>query len=127
AAFLPFDERGCQLLMLGVAVVYTMLSGLYGVVWTDVIQAVLIIAAALYIGFLAAERVTPELLAAWPGAEFHRVIPHWHHPGLILAGPDGNILADYRLFGIFLIFWAGKGLLEGLGGSGGSAYMAQRY
>ena len=33
----------------------------------------------------------------------------------------------YSPFIVFLIFWAGKGLLEGLGGSGGSAYMAQRF
>jgi Na+/proline symporter len=31
------------------------------------------------------------------------------------------------LFWLFLLFWMGKGVLEGLGGSGGSAYMAQRF
>ena len=33
----------------------------------------------------------------------------------------------YSPFILFLLFWVGKGLLEGLGGSGGSAYMAQRF
>jgi Na+/proline symporter len=36
-------------------------------------------------------------------------------------------LAPYEAFGWFLLVWAGKGVLEGLGGSAGSAYMAQRY
>jgi Na+/proline symporter len=40
-----------------------------------------------------------------------------HHEGL----------APYDLFWLFLLFWVGKGVLEGLGGSGGSAYMAQRF
>jgi Na+/proline symporter len=31
------------------------------------------------------------------------------------------------MFGAFLVVWTSKGVLEGLGGSGGSAYMAQRY
>lgn len=121
SAFLPLDERSCQFLMLGVAVTYTMLSGLYGVVWTDVIQSVLVLFAAVYVAVLATGIYSPAIEAAWEGARFNSVLPFLHHEGLVAGG------TDYSIFGLFLVFWAGKGLLEGLGGSGGSAYMAQRY
>jgi len=117
AEFLPFTPLQCTLGMAFVAFGYTLIGGLYGVVWTDVFQAGIIGGAAVYLSVVAARQVTPELLAAWPGAQFNQFLPRWGAPGL----------APYEAFGWFLCVWAGKGLLEGLGGSGGSAYMAQRY
>lgn len=117
AEFLPFTALQCTLGMALVAFGYTLVGGLYGVVWTDVFQAGIIGAAAVYLSVVAAREVTPELLAAWPGAQFNEFLPRWHAGGL----------APYSAFGWFLCVWAGKGLLEGLGGSAGSAYMAQRY
>src|SRR5690606_6412105 len=107
----------CTLGMAAVALTYTLMGGLYGVIWTDVFQAGIIGGAAVYVSVLAAQQVTPELLAAWPGAEFNQFFPRLSAPGL----------APYEAFGWFLCVWAAKGILEGLGGSGGSAYMAQRY
>jgi Na+/proline symporter len=117
AVFLPFDATTCAVAMALIALVYTMLSGLYGVVWTDVFQAFLIGAAAVYVSVRAALLVDADLLSSWPGAAFNSALPRLQDPGL----------APYELFGLFLVFWVGKGLLEGLGGSGGSAYMAQRF
>lgn len=117
AVFLPFDATACAVAMALIALVYTMVSGLYGVVWTDVFQAFLIGAAAIYVSVQASLIVDDALLQSWPGAAFNRALPHVHDPGL----------EPYAWFGVFLLFWAGKGLLEGLGGSGGSAYMAQRF
>lgn len=117
AEFLPFTAWQCTLGMAVVAFSYTLIGGLHGVVWTDVFQAGIIGGAALYLSVVAAGQVTPELLAAWPGAAFNEFIPRLSDPGL----------EPYSAFGWFLCVWAGKGLLEGLGGSGGSAYMAQRY
>jgi solute:Na+ symporter, SSS family len=118
AEFLPFTALQCTLGMAFVALGYTLIGGLYGVVWTDVFQAGIIGAAAVYLGVIAAKLITPELLAAWPGAEFNGFLPR-------VVGAPG--LAPYEMFGAFVAVWMAKGLLEGLGGSGGSAYMAQRY
>ncbi|MEM6562206.1 MAG: hypothetical protein AAF656_11445, partial [Planctomycetota bacterium] len=90
--------------------------GLYGVIWTDVFQAFLIGGAAIFISVKAFGVVTPELLASWPGAAVNTAWPQ-------LTLDDG----PYEMLWVFLLFFIGKGLLEGLGGSGGSAYMAQRY
>jgi SSS family solute:Na+ symporter len=118
AEFLPFTPRQCALGMALIAFVYTLVGGLYGVIWTDVFQSFLIAGAALYVAVTAAGLVTPELMATWPGAEFNQFLPR-------LGGDPG--LAPYELFGAFLLVWIAKGVLEGLGGSGGSAYMAQRF
>ena len=117
AEFLPFTPLQCTLGMALVAFGYTAAGGLYGVVWTDVLQAGIIGAAAVYLSVVAAGEVSPALLAAWPGARFNEFVPRWQSEGL----------APYAAFGWFLVVWAGKGLLEGLGGSPGTAYMAQRY
>lgn len=117
AEFFPFTPWQCTLGMALVAFSYTLVGGLYGVVWTDVFQAGIIGGAAVYLSVVAAGQVTPDLLAAWPGAQFNQFIPQLTSPGL----------APYEAFGWFLAVWALKGVLEGLGGSGGSAYMAQRY
>ncbi|WP_428387331.1 sodium:solute symporter family transporter [Mucisphaera sp.] len=124
AVFLPFDATTCAVAMAIIALLYTMISGLYGVIWTDVLQAALIAFAAIYIAITAAGYVTPELLAQWPGDAYNQPTP------IITTGLTPNpseTTTLYEPFILFLLFWAGKGILEGLGGSGGSAYMAQRF
>ncbi len=118
AEFLPFTPVQCAVGMALVAFGYTLAGGLYGVIWTDVFQAGLIGAAALYISVVAAQQVSPELLASWPGAELNQFLPR--------LGAEAG-LTPYAPFGFFLVVWVFKGVLEGLGGSGGSAYMAQRF
>lgn len=117
AEFLPFTPTQCSIGVAMIAFGYTLVGGLYGVIWTDVFQAILIGAAAIYVSIKGAMLVTPELLASWPGADLNTFLPQLHNPHL----------QPYTPFGFFLVIWAAKGLLEGLGGSGGSAYMAQRF
>ncbi len=117
AVFLPFSPVVCAVGIAFIALAYTLASGLYGVVWTDVFQAFLIGLAALYVAVCGALLVSPELLAEWPGASFNTVLPRVHDAGL----------APYEWFIFFLVIWFAKGWTEGLGGSGGSAYMAQRF
>jgi Na+/proline symporter len=47
--FLPFSPLTCSLIMIIVATIYTMISGFYGVVFTDVFQAAIIILAVIFI------------------------------------------------------------------------------
>ncbi|MGF1656404.1 MAG: hypothetical protein ACFCU3_05425 [Verrucomicrobiales bacterium] len=122
APFIPLTEEQCTWLVLAVAVVYTMLSGLHGVVWTDVLQSGLLIGAALYVAVTAFFLYTPELAAQWEGAEWNQL-----YPPMTAEGLGSSLGVDYSVFGFFLLAWIAKGLVEGLGGSGGSAYMAQRY
>ncbi|MDQ8204901.1 hypothetical protein [Pelagicoccus sp. SDUM812003] len=117
AVFLPFSPEACSIGMAIVALVYTLMSGLFGVVWTDVFQGGLIAAAAIYISVRAGLLVDVDLLANWEGARYNTALPRWSDQGL----------GEYSFFGAFLLAWMAKGIVEGLGGSGGSAYMAQRF
>lgn len=135
AVFLPFDTTTCAVAMAIAALLYTMISGLYGVIWTDVVQAGLIGFGAVYVAVVASTYVTPELMENWPGAQYNSAVPVLNQ-GLeqsidFAMDMPTNIHTvtseSYSPFILFLLFWIGKGLLEGLGGSGGSAYMAQRF
>lgn len=117
AEFLPYSETECAIGMALVAFGYTTASGLHGVIWTDVVQTVLIGGAAAYVALTASGLVTPELLATWPAADLNTVWPQLSE----------ERLNPYLPFAAFLAVWMAKGVLEGLGGSGGSAYMAQRF
>lgn len=115
--FLPFTPTQCSIGVAMIAFGYTLVGGLYGVIWTDVFQAILIGGAAIYVSIKGASLVSPELLASWPGADLNTFLPQLNSPHLV----------HYAPFAFFLVVWAAKGVLEGLGGSGGSAYMAQRF
>ena len=54
---LPFSPMTCAMGLIAVAAVYTMFSGFYGVVVTDLVQSVVIIAAVFIVGFLAIDKL----------------------------------------------------------------------
>ncbi|HGY57115.1 MAG TPA: sodium:solute symporter [Caldithrix abyssi] len=121
-------------LMIVLAMIYTVASGLYGVVWTDVFQGILIFGTIIYICVLAivsfdlpdtfqisvpmrdgsfmALSTTKE---AWTS-----IVPHW-----TLNMPEGSLYSIYNLFGIAILFYLLKVTLEGSGGT--SQYMIQRF
>jgi SSS family solute:Na+ symporter len=51
--FLPFSPIECALMMIGVATLYTMASGFYGVVYTDLFQSGIIFGAVIVISAMA--------------------------------------------------------------------------
>jgi len=121
-------------LMIVLAMIYTVASGLYGVVWTDVFQGTLIFFTVLYICFVAffnfnlpeAFNVSvplreggflaiPTTKEAWTS-----IIPH-----CTLNMPENSIYSIYNLFGIAILFYLLKVTIEGSGGT--SQYMIQRY
>ncbi len=121
-------------LMIALAMIYTVASGLYGVVWTDVVQGVLIFIAILYICTITLVKFPlPDVFsisvpmrdgsyqaiettrAAWTN-----VLPPWK-----LNFEAACSYSIYNLFGVAIIFYFIKVTLEGAGGAGN--YMAQRY
>ena len=121
-------------MMIVLAMIYTVASGLYGVVWTDVFQGILIFGTIIYIcvlsavsfnlpdvfqisvplrdgGFMALE-TTKE---AWTS-----ILPSW-----TLEMPEASAYSIYNLFGIAILFYLIKVTLEGSGGT--SQYMIQRF
>ncbi|HDL19431.1 MAG TPA: sodium:solute symporter [Bacteroidetes bacterium] len=121
-------------LMIVLAMTYTVASGLYGVVWTDVVQGMIIFGTILIICFLAITKYAlPEVFSvsvplrdgtfqaiqttrdAWTN-----VVPNLH-----LDMPAQSTYSIYNLFGIVILFYLIKVTIEGSGGTG--SYMLQRY
>ncbi|MBI9071113.1 MAG: hypothetical protein JEY94_05925 [Melioribacteraceae bacterium] len=55
--FLPFPPSVCALIMISIATVYTIISGFYGVVYTDLFQSVIIITTIIIISVLALTKI----------------------------------------------------------------------
>jgi Na+/proline symporter len=120
--------------MIILAMIYTVASGLYGVVWTDVFQGILIFGTILFVcglaffsfnlpetfqisvplkdgGFMPLETTRD----AWTS-----MMPNW-----TLDLPEASAYSIYNLFGIAILFYLIKVTIEGAGGT--SQYMIQRF
>ena len=130
--FLGIDDRLAAILMIVIAMIYTTVSGFQGVIWTDVLQGVLIFIAIIYVCTMALQTVTipAEFSISVPLADgkFQEIatnLTDWSNllPPVQLDLPGQYSI--YNLFGITIFFYVLKTSLEGLGGVGG--YMSQRY
>ncbi len=121
-------------LMIVLAMIYTVASGLYGVVWTDVFQGLLIFGTIVFIcglaffsfdlpeafqvsvpmrdgTFMALDTTREAWTSVWPSWELNL--------------PAGSAYSIYNLFGIAILFYLVKVTIEGAGGT--SQYMIQRF
>lgn len=127
AQFLPFPKEVCALIMVSIGVAYTLSSGFYGVVFTDIIQEILLIIVALYVSFVAFFTVQNGqipingVMTDLPARFQEFSLPFT----LDTTTPGLEPLAGYEMFTFCVMFWVLKGVLEGMGGIGG--YMSQRY
>jgi Na+/proline symporter len=121
AAFLPYSPEACALGMITVCLLYTAMSGLYGVIYTDVLQEILMFSVAAFIIVKAAFLPEHGAVIAVAGADWVDVTPRWTaEPMYWLENP-----LVYQMFGVSILFWVAKSMIEGLGGH--TSYMAQRY
>ena len=132
--FLSIEPIYASLLMVVLAMIYTVASGLHGVVWTDVFQGVFIFGVIIYIVVMAMSMVNlpEEFLVSVPMmdgsfTELKTSLSEWSRitPPSMMDMPEGSTFAIYNLFGIAIMFYLFKVTLEGASGAGG--YMLQRY
>ncbi|HDY75044.1 MAG TPA: sodium:solute symporter, partial [Candidatus Marinimicrobia bacterium] len=108
-------------------------SGLYGVVWTDVFQGIFIFSTIIYMAYRALQITLPESfsisLPMFDGTfqHFNTTFKEWSSfiPQSKLAIDGASQYSVYNLFGISVMFYMLKVVLEGSGGTGN--YMLQRY
>ena len=112
-------------LMITLAMIYTVASGLYGVVWTDVFQGFLVFGIIIYVIFLAMKmHVPPDVfdvsLPLRDGGfmtmqtnfkEWSSIVPNWK-----LNIPSESSYSIFNLLGIAIIFYLFKTTIEGSGG-----------
>ncbi|HRS52646.1 MAG TPA: sodium:solute symporter [Candidatus Marinimicrobia bacterium] len=122
--------------LIAIAMIYTVASGLYGVVWTDVFQGSLIFLMILYVVIqvfhfdIPSEFsvVMPLKDAAGGGFQFFpTTYQEWTDvlPKFKLSIDSSSVYSMYNLFGIAVLFYLLKVVIEGCGGTGN--YMIQRY
>ena len=130
--FLGINWKIAALVMATIAMIYTVASGLYGVVWTDVFQGILIFIAIIYVVYLAITTVNlpTEFSTSVPMADgtFQSIrvsAEQWTRalPPIKLDLP--GVYSMYNFFAVALVFYFFKVTIEG--SSGGSGYMVQRY
>ncbi len=120
--YLPFSPTTCALLMIAVALTYTTLSGFYGVIYTDVLQELMILGVSAYVGVRAFLLPDHDAVMELVGSRWAEFTPRWiADPMPWLANPE-----IYHFFGLCIVFWIARGFFEGAGGFTGG-YMTQRY
>lgn len=121
--FLPFDEVTCTAAMVSVGLFYTLLSGLYGVVFTDVIQMLLLTFTAIF--------VTVEAFAVAPTVTLPEGLLDLNLESITTQASTALVATDaawsgiFEFFGICVVMWFMRSILEGMGGVGG--YTDQRF
>ncbi len=127
---IPPDVAAIAMILL--ASVYTIASGLYGVVYTDVFQGFLVFGAILYTIYLVmtSYALPAEFVVSVPMGdgvfqevpttreEWTSIIPAWTQeiPGTY---------SQYSLFGVGILFYLFRSCIDGMSGTGG--YIIQRF
>ncbi|WP_199247610.1 sodium:solute symporter family protein [[Phormidium] sp. ETS-05] len=126
------NDRLAAIIMIGISMIYTVMSGFYGVIWTDVFQGVLIFIAIAYVCIVAMQTVTlpPEFAVSVPlgDGKFEEITANLADWSSILPPMNLDLPGQYgiyNLFGVTVFFYLLKTCLEGFSGVGG--YMSQRY
>lgn len=132
AEFLNIDWRLAAVIMVAIAGSYCVASGLYAVVWMDVLQGFIILGVTLFIcikAFTTAQvgDVIQTSVPLFDGG--YEIITTTYKQWTSMLPPARlNLPGDYsiyNLFGVAVAFYFLKAVLEGFGG--GNNYMAQRF
>ena len=122
--FLPFNEFVCTAGMVSIGLFYTLMAGLYGVVFTDVVQMVLLTFTAIYVT-VKAFVLRPEVDLPEGFFAFNLDNPSAELGQSLLAKDPGAWEPILGMFGVCVFMWVFRTTMEGMGGVGG--YTDQRF
>ena len=123
--FFPFSPAVCSLGFIVIVTFYTMLSGFYGVVFTDMFQSILIFIGAIGISILALNRLGDpgafsEIARQVTGnPDWTSSIPSWKTP--LQPGFEA-----YEFLLMFAMFYLFQNILIGLGSGGSQVFYGAR-
>ncbi len=123
--FFPFTPSTCAGVLLIVASLYTMVSGFYGVVFTDLLQGAVIVISAAVIG-IGAFLLTPDAATLAETAEKVTGNANWTDslPAWEVNMPKGY--EPYRLLIVFAMFYVLRNVIGGLGSGAEPKYFGAR-
>ncbi len=125
STFLPFSPHTCSFVLILIACIYTATSGFYGVVFSDLFQGLIIIAAVFVVSILAIQKTWfspefPALATQVSGMEdWVSAIPQWK-----VQMPEGY--ENYNLLTLMAMFYLLKAIINGMGGGGEPKYFGAR-
>jgi Na+/proline symporter len=123
--FLPFSPMACSLGLIGLATFYNMISGFYGVVYTDLFQSSIIIAAVIYISIKAfgmtdsAEEIAAVAQQVTGNSNWISGVPSW-----TIDMPKGY--EPYRHLVALMSLYLMKNIFFGAGSGGDQRYFGAR-
>ncbi|MCK4960189.1 MAG: sodium:solute symporter, partial [Planctomycetes bacterium] len=123
--FFPFTPLQCSIIMIGIATLYTVISGFYGVVYTDLFQSLIILGAVIGISTMAILKIgsSAELAAlsqevtgnsGWMSSKLN-----WY-----TEMPEGYKM--YRHLMMFALFYLMRNIFFGMGSGGEPKYFGAR-
>ncbi|RKY08557.1 MAG: sodium:solute symporter, partial [Planctomycetota bacterium] len=126
--FLPFSPLTCSLVLIGIATVYTMMSGFYGVVFTDIFQSGIILVAVVSISIMAMLKISgydgdmATLAATVTGNT------NWLSSKLswTTSMPQGTEYEAYKHLALFAFFYLMKNIFWGMGSGDEPVYFGAR-
>jgi len=121
--FIPVSEVWATAGMVAIGLFYTLMSGLYGVVFTDVIQMILLSFTALFVT-VTAFGLTPDITLPAGFLDLDLESPGAMGSALLARDPS-TWDPIFGMFGICVFLWVFRSTLEGMGGVGG--YTDQRF
>jgi len=123
--FFPFTPLQCSLIMIGVATLYTMISGFYGVVYTDLFQSLIILGAVIGITAMAVLKLgsSAELAALSQEVTGNS---GWMSSRLSWQTEMPKGYEMYRHLMIFAMFYLMRNIFFGMGSGGEPKYFGAR-
>jgi len=98
SAYFPFSAQTCGIIYFALVLIYLSLSGFYGVVYTDIFQAVLILGMIFFIVIKAMVIGTPDYFAQYASEGWTDFLPSWN-----LDVPAGY--ENMKSLGLLVLFW----------------------
>ncbi|MEL6867732.1 MAG: sodium:solute symporter family protein [Bacteroidota bacterium] len=108
------------LIITGLTAVYVIKGGMYSIVFTEVLQYVIMTIASVAIGIIAMLKVSPEMLARFVPANWDNLFFGWKldldWSGLLDSANDKIAEDGWELFTIFFVMILLKGILQSMAG-----------
>ena len=119
ATFLPFTPTQCAIGLFIITTIYVVIGGFTSVVFTDVMQGVILAISSIIVAVIAFNNVDPATLHANFSTS---LLPEWRMPEL-----KETMYKGYEMFGILSLLWLMSGIFMATGAAGGGGFAEQRY
>ncbi|MCE5187185.1 MAG: hypothetical protein LLF76_13775 [Planctomycetaceae bacterium] len=125
AMFLPISPEWCAIVMIGLATIYILTSGFYGVVYTDIFQSGIILVAVVFISVMAFMKVESlDQIAALAKEVTGQAA--WTTSSCSWKTPMPKGYEQYNFLFIVAAFYLFRNIIFGMGSGGDQRYFGAK-